>query len=157
MKYTWLILIQLCASIAFGQTMGARTGGGNLNNGLYNAANLEYIDILEATGAKLARVNLYPNDFWNFATNLPKTDYADSLLLYLAAKDIGVVLLFEHYADFVALGQPLGDYSKWQQIGAAFAQRYAPGSVFFSSNGFPGYGVQYYTAINEPDLGSYMP
>lgn len=137
--------------------MGLKTGGGNLNNGLYNASNLEYIDILESTGAQMARVNLYPNDYWDFVNNTPKTTYADFLLLYLATKDIYVVLLFEHYADFVALGQPLGDYSKWYQIGSAFADRYQPGSSFFTSNGFANYGVQYYTAINEPDLGSYMP
>jgi len=139
------------------QTISMSTGGGNLNNGAYNLTNLLYADILESTGAKMVRVNLYPNDYWDFANDEPRTNYADLMLLHLAEKNIQVVFLFEHYASFVSLGQPLGDYSKWHQIGAAFADRYQPGSAFFASNGYPNYGVIYYTAINEPDIGGYMP
>jgi hypothetical protein len=139
------------------QTIEYKTGGGNLNNGLLDAANIQRIVTLQATGSKMVRVNLYPNDYWNFTSNLPKTNYADSLLLNLASKNIHVVLIFEHYANFVNLGYPLGNYSKWFQIGKEFAFRYKPGGSFFTTNGFPNYGVQYYTAINEPDIGGFMP
>ncbi|MCA6361824.1 MAG: T9SS type A sorting domain-containing protein [Bacteroidetes bacterium] len=151
---SFAIAIQLTAVC---QPLQFRTGGGNLNNGLFNSTNIQYISILENSGAKMTRVNLYPYDYWDFVNNVPETNYADSLLLYLASKNIRVVLLFEHYVYFVSLGQPLGTYSKWQQIGSAFANRYKPGSAFFTSNGYPNYGIEYYTAINEPDIGLYMP
>lgn len=141
----------------FGQMMQYKTGGGNLNNGLFDPSNMQRIGILEMIGAKIVRVNLYPNDYWDFVNNVPKTNYADALLLDLAAKDIRVVLLFEHYANFPSLGQPLGTYTKWQQIGAAFAGRYREGSAFFMANGVTDYGIEYYTAINEPDIGGFMP
>jgi hypothetical protein len=156
-KYIFFFVVLVFQVCAFCQTIENRTGGGNMNNGLYDAPNIQRISILETTGAKMTRINLYPNDYWDFVNNVPETNYADSLLLYLASKDIRVVLLFEHYAYFVSLGQPLGDYSKWQQIGFAFANRYKPGGAFFTSNGYPNYGVEYFTAINEPDIGSYMP
>jgi hypothetical protein len=143
------------ATVLWGQNPASLSGGGNLNNGTFSLINKQKVDILKNMGVKMARISLYPGDYWDENLKKAVPQKLDSLILYMAKNGIKALVLFEYYGNYPSLGSPLGKYSKWFDIGKAFAARFSKGSAFFTSNGYANYGISYYSAINEPDISGY--
>ncbi|HPA17835.1 MAG TPA: hypothetical protein PLU30_08800 [Verrucomicrobiae bacterium] len=131
---------------AGGDTIGAVCGGGNLYRGEYAAK----LATLASLKAGVARISLYPNDY--FERTAPSPARIDVALLATLRAGIEPYVMFEfrHNYDSAAPNMPDRNYPDWFSIGKAFAGRFAPGAEFLRSNGVTN-GVRRWAAINEPD------
>jgi hypothetical protein len=135
------------------------SGSGNFTNGEVTGAVATQFDTLAAAGAHAIRMSVYP--YWYCGKDQPTPDKLDAQIL--AAQQRGVrtiIILFEYsgqYAKHPDLPNQLGDGSKWQAIGRAFAGRFAPNSEFLISHGIHDWGATIYQAINEPDIDRTIP
>jgi len=120
---------------------GVRLGGGNIPA----AGDAAKLDLLHDLGASVCRIPLSPREYWDGGKPVPER--ADAGILQAQARGIEPVLLFEYYTRWK---EPLGDAAKWKAVGAAFAERFRPGSAWLTERGIRGWGVSVYTAINEP-------
>jgi hypothetical protein len=119
-----------------------RLGGGNLPAGGDPAK----FGLLRDLGASVCRLPLSPREYWDGGKAVPER--ADAGVLMAHAHGIEPVLLFEYYTRWK---ETLGDRAKWLAIGAAFAERFRPGSPWLEKQGIRGWGITVYTAINEPE------
>jgi hypothetical protein len=122
-------------------------GGGNFTNGDTGTISVDQYNALTTLGAKMCRMNLYPNYYWNGSVGTPTTQ--DSAVLQAHSNGITPMILFEYYASY----NDLGGYNKWYAIGRDFAARFKPNSPWLSAQGINGWGITVYSAINEPDIG----
>ncbi|MDX6403845.1 MAG: hypothetical protein QOH70_1300 [Blastocatellia bacterium] len=127
-------------------------GSGNFNNGGgdYGTAAEQY-SALTILGAKMSRMNLYPDHYWNGSAATPTA--VQSAVLQAHTNNNTPMILFEYYTN---LGS-LGDYNKWFAIGRDFATQYRPNSPWLASQGVTGWGISVYSAINEPDAANAIP
>jgi hypothetical protein len=123
-------------------------GSGNFLTGNGTSLNTSQFKALNTAGAGSARFALEPGDYYDDSSSTVLFG-ADSLIVLAHQYGIRPLLHFEYYTSFTT---PLGDYSKWSAIGAAYAQRYAAGSTWLTSQGISDWGVTTYEAINEPDI-----
>jgi hypothetical protein len=125
-----------------------RFGGGNFTNGEVNETVLQQINILKLYNSGSCRINLYPYEYWDFDFNVPSFA-ADSIITLLLKDAIEPIILFEHYGHYT---EPIGGYTRWYDIGHAYAARYKANSSFLLSKGIVNRGIKLYEAFNEPDL-----
>ena len=124
---------------------GAMTGSGNfyLNDASANAK----IDIMNKVGAKIVRVPIHPPQYWKGKNpNNPKPEAFDDLFLNAYNNGIVPMLIFAHNGKSASIGT----YENWYKTGKAFAERFAPNSPWLLSQGIRGWGIEIYSAINEP-------
>ena len=133
--------------------VGSIIGAGNFTNGDNSAATVSQFDALNTLGGKLARINLYPNYYYNDSTSTVNTSI-DGTMLTASQKGITPIVLFEYYHGY---SNPIGGYSKWFSIGQTYATRYSPGGTWGVANGVPNFGVKVFTAFNEPDHSNGIP
>lgn len=123
---------------------GRITGSGNFTDG--TTQDIAQFDALNTVGARMARFNLYPGSYYSGSS--PTPEVLDDQMLQAVQCGITPMILFEFYGSY---GE-LPDYTYWQSIGEAFAERFAPGGSFARANKLGQWGVSVYTAINEPDI-----
>jgi hypothetical protein len=128
------------------------TGGGNITNGLAGTAEAEKYDAINSYTAKMVRMNLYPNYYYNDSTGQTKASTSDKAMLQAYNTGITPIVLFEYYGNYT---NPLGDYKKWYKIGHDFAERFGPGGTWAQENSISDWGVTVFQAINEPDAGTW--
>lgn len=135
-------------------------GGGNFTNGLVDAAMTTQFDILAAAGAHAIRMNVYGVDYYD-TDGQPTPNKLDAQVLQAHQNGVRTILLLLEYYDKVGQqpgpGNELGDQNKWQAIGKAFAERFAPNSAFFTSQGIHDWGITIYEAMNEPNIDRQIP
>lgn len=134
------------------QNPGAIMGSGNFNagDGEYGTAAEQY-DALNFLGAKMSRLNIYPDRYWSGSAPTPTV--VQNAVLEARSKNNTPMILFEYYSEW----GPLGDYNKWFAIGRDFATQFRPNSPWLVSQGITGWGISVYSAINEPDLAVDIP
>eukprot|EP00038_Savillea_parva_P010270 m.189111 g.189111 ORF g.189111 m.189111 type:complete len:475 (-) comp17639_c0_seq1:53-1477(-) len=141
----------------------AGLGGGNVgtNGGTPSGETLAQLDALKVIGAGGTRTNLYPNAYIHNGNNWSHStpQVMDDLMLAAATRGVVPILLFEYYAPQMLNASGFGSYNDWYGIGAAFASHVGPHGTWSTSPQAkaagipPDYGITWYTAINEPDLG----
>ena len=126
-------------------------GSGNFDLEFNSDFGTQY-DVLNTNGVKVARINLYSGNYWNGSA--PVTDVVtDNTIKQAYSKGITPMIHFSYYAkDLNQYNVTFGGTAKWYAIGRAFALRYAPNSSWLQSQGINNWGVNLYTAFNEPDL-----
>ena len=126
-------------------------GGGNFTNGEVYPGVLAQFRALNAAGAKMCRVNVYPSVYlvandWG----RPNPRVLDAVMAEAHRHGITPVILFEYYADYYKnIG--FGTRAQWQALGRAFAERYRPGGTWAREHRVTGWGVRVYSAMNEPE------
>ena len=131
-------------------------GGGNFTNGNVGKE-LDYqIQVLKSLGANRCRVNLYPDAYLmnrNWDSVNPKP--IDAVMLKLHAAGIRPMLLLEYYSQYQG-EHGLGSLEQWKVIGKTLATRYRPGGEWAKENNITdGFGIDLYTAFNEPEPGDF--
>jgi hypothetical protein len=101
----------------------------------------------------MCRFPVSPNDY-GLDSGQPHPERLDKLMLLAHRHEIEPILLFEYYTR---TNPSLHDAARWQVIGRAYAQRFQPNSEWLKSQGIHGWGVRYYSAINEPTWKSNNP
>src|ERR1041385_562831 len=88
-------------------------GGGNFPNGGGDVSNnaVDQYNALNTLGAKMSRMNIYPDHYWNGSAATPSA--VQSAVLQAHRFNVTPMILFEYYSN---LGT-LGDYNKWFAIG----------------------------------------
>jgi subtilase family serine protease len=134
---------------------GAKMGGGNFVDGETGTDIVNRYTALSILGARMCRMNLYPDNYYVGSAAVPTLQ--DAAILQAHANNITPMFLFEYYGDYAQQGIPLGGYSKWFAIGRDFATRFRPNSPWLISQGINGWGVSVYSAMNEPDNEGLIP
>jgi len=146
-----LSVIALCfplfspASARAETTVGQIIGGGNVT--LRESDYSRKFEILEKLGAGMCRIPVNESIYDPSKEKGPQPERLDAVILAAHRHGIEPILLFEYYTRW---NGPLGGSDRWQAIGRAFAERFAPGSEWLRSQGIARWGVQTYSAINEP-------
>jgi len=120
---------------------GRRIGGGNIPV----RGDKAKLEALKAIEAGMCRVPVDARAYWDGRAATPEK--ADAAVLMAHRYGITPMLLFEYYTRWHG---ELGGYDKWRAIGRAFAERFRPDSGWLKSKGIRGWGVTFYSAINEP-------
>ena len=136
-------LVPLTTASALRADVPATIGGGNLHS-VPKAG--EQLKALNAVGAGMCRFPVSPNDY-GLDSGRPRPERLDKLMLLAHEHGIEPILLFEYYTR---TNRSLHDAARWQVIGKAYAERFQPNSDWLKSQGIHGWGVRYYSAINEP-------
>ncbi len=130
-------------------------GSGNFENGNGDggtgATAADQYNALTILGAKMSRMNIYPDHYWNGSAATPTA--VQSGILQAHTNGNTPMILFEYYTNLGALG----DYNKWYAIGRDFATQFRPNSPWLTSQGVTGWGISVYGAINEPDNANAIP
>ncbi len=126
-------------------------GGGNIDRNLAKAE--VKFKALNAVGAGMCRIPVSPGDY-GLDTGQPYPERLDELILLAHQHRIEPILLFEYYTRW---HPKLHDHARWSLIGRAYAERFQPNSEWLKSKGIAGWGVRYYSAINEPTWKSNNP
>ncbi|MCM3702102.1 hypothetical protein [Paenibacillus macerans] len=143
-----MLLGQNALGSASAQDIGSMMGGGNFTDG--STTQTKRFEGLNAIGAGMARVNVYPQYY--YANGAPTPERLDKMMLQAYKYGITPMILFEYYGSYADNGLPIGDYDKWYSIGQAFAERFRPNGTWAQKSGIQDWGVSIYTAINEPDV-----
>jgi len=135
--------------------IGAMMGGGNFTNGATDAVTVQQFKALQAVGAKMCRINLYPGHYvrrrdWN----TPNARSIDGVMKLAYQYGVTPIVLFEYYTDYYQ-NEGFGNYQQWFGIGQAFAARYRPNGSWGQENGIKDWGITIYTAMNEPEPGEF--
>ncbi len=133
----------------------AMMGGGNFPNGEVNDQTLGKLQALNALGAGMCRVNVYPS-FYLIDNDWSRPNVAVLDEFMDAAHEHGItpMILFEYYTEYhPQFG--FGSEEQWFALGQAFAQRYRPDGTWARERGVRDFGVSLYTAINEPEPGEF--
>ena len=145
MKQSCLLTMLWIFPVSLMADPGAMMGGGNFYPDRLEQAQLRF-DILNQIGAGMCRIAVSENEYFtNSGTS--HSEKLDDLILLAHKHGIKPMLLFEYYTKW---NGPLGGHNKWFMVGQAFARRFAPNSPFLKSQGIKNWGVQFYSAINEP-------
>jgi len=122
-------------------------GGGNFPDGTVDKTARSSFKALNAAGATMCRMNLYPAQYYDENAKKVKTTIDNA---FLTAHQYGItpMVLFEYYWNFP---NPVGDYSKWFAIGQEYAKRYRPGGDWPQANNIENFGISVFSAFNEPD------
>jgi subtilase family serine protease len=146
------ILISLTPALHAQTNPGAMMGGGNFDggDGETGTAQQQY-DALNYLGARMSRLNIYPDRYWSGSAATPTL--LQNAVLEAHANNNTPMILFEYYTEW----GPLGDYNKWFAIGREFATQFRPNSPWLVSQGVTGWGISVYSAINEPDNAQDIP
>ncbi|MBV9470908.1 MAG: hypothetical protein JO316_26935 [Abitibacteriaceae bacterium] len=163
MKYHYLSILLLfftLSSMGYVQADPSRlSGGGNFTNGATDATVQQQFNALAEAGAGAVRLNLYPGEY--FANSKPLPSHLDAQVLLAHQHGVQtIILLFEYYGSYQKPDGPphqLGGYAKWHDIGAAFAERFAPNSAWLKSKGINNWGITIFQAFNEPDAEKSIP
>ena len=121
----------------------ATIGGGNLHSGSKAEVQMKALNVV---GAGMCRFPVSPNDY-GLDSGQPRPERLDKLMLLAHRHGIEPILLFEYYTR---TNPSLHDAARWQVVGRAYAERFQPNSEWLTSQGIDGWGVRYYSAINEP-------
>jgi hypothetical protein len=117
--------------------------------------------ICACTADRSWHVRRYPASYIKNGNNWshPVPESMDEFMTAAAAAGVTPIILFEYYAPQFLNQSGFGSYDQWFGIGAAFAKHLGPHGTWATSPAAvaagvpPGFGVTWYTAINEPDLG----
>lgn len=120
-------------------------GGGNIT--LRESDYTRNLEILQNLGAGMCRIPVNESIYYPQREAKPLPERLDAVILAAHRHGIEPILLFEYYTRWQG---PLGGSEKWQAIGRAFAERFAPGSEWLRAQGIYDWGVRTYSAINEP-------
>lgn len=146
-----LPLVWVGGALAETSTPAQLIGGGNFTNG--EVKELDYqVEVLNSVGANRCRISLYPDAYvLNRNWDQPNPKPIDAVMLRLHAAGIRPMLLLEYYAHYQA-ERGLGTYEQWKGIGKTLAERYRPGGTWAKENNIAdGFGIELYTAFNEPE------
>ena len=109
-------------------------------------------ELLNNVGVKWTRTVLYPKlDYWSGIGLTPNPNVLDEFMLEAYEHRIQPMLLFAHNGKWTSIG----DYQKWYDTGFAFANRFKPNSSWLVSQGIENWGIQIYSAVNEPELANF--
>ena len=144
-------LLAAATSFAAPTTIPEMLGGGNIHHNLQRAE--PQLKALNTVGAKMCRIPVSPGDY-GLETGEPHPERLDKLILLADQHGIEPILLFEYYTRW---HESLQGSERWRTIGRAYAARFAPDSDWLKSKGISGWGVRYYSAINEPTWKSNNP
>ena len=142
-----LVVVVACGTAVFGGgNVASRLDGGNFGPGRVEETARKF-EILRAIGAGMCRVTVSENEYYPAHTKMPRPERFDALILQAYKYGVTPMILFEYYTRW---NGPLGGHEKWYAVGKAFAERFAPDSAWLQSQGIRGWGVTFYSAINEP-------
>ena len=154
MKKIVLFLTLVTSGLSFAQDLPSMSGGGNFTNGNFGVQTKQQLKILkDYYGVGKARINLYPNYYYNKQQAKATPASIDSVMILFYESGIEPILLFEYYGSY----NDLGTKQKWETIGREFAKKWAPNSAHLISKGIKNWGIKHYTLINEPDLDQSIP
>lgn len=137
----------LAAPAARAGDIPGRLGGGNIESGRDLQKGAKKLEVLRQLGAGMCRIPVSAHDYWAGPQGAPHPERLDALIKLAHAHGVTPILLFEYYTRH---GGELGGHDKWFKIGQAYAGRFKPGSEWLRSQGIRGWGVTFYSAINEP-------
>ena len=132
----------------------SRIGGGNIGVRRDLSRAEAQLTILRDLGCGMCRIPLAESIYCSPRDKRPHPEACDDLVLLCRRYDIEPIFLCEYYTRWAG---PLGGYEKWKTVGRALAERFAPDSPWLRSKGVEGWGVRFYTAINEPTWKSNNP
>ena len=146
------IALALAASAA--ADVPARIGGGNvmIRRNLSEAE--RQLAVLRDLGCGMCRIPLAESIYFSPRDKRPHPEQCDDLVLLCHRHGVTPIFLCEYYTRW---NGPLGGYEKWKTIGRALAERFRPDSPWLASKGVRGWGVRFYTAVNEPTWRSNNP
>ncbi len=125
----------------------SRMGGGNI----MLARDLQQAErqfrALQAAGVGMCRFPIGKNDYWTPPRGRPSPERHDALVLAAHRHGVQPIMLFEYYTRWHG---EIGDRKQWRQIGRAYARRFRPNSSFFKEHGIEDWGIDFFTAVNEP-------
>lgn len=133
-----------------------RIGGGNLVTFLTGAAMANHYQALHKIGVRTARMNSYG---WRDLERVPTPDDFDAAMLEAYTNGITPIILLEYEGSYQFLDtpQPIGSYEDWYEAGRIYAKRFGRGGDWARENGAGDWGVDIFTAINEPDVQTTIP
>jgi hypothetical protein len=138
------------------ETLRWRVGGGNIVTHLTGAPTAQLYAALAGVGAKLGRMNSYG---WRDLNRKPLPENFDAAMLEAYRRGITPIILLEYEGSYQTLKppQPIGSYSDWFAAGKAMAARFQPDGEWGRKHGINGWGVNVFSAINEPDVQASIP
>ena len=127
--------------------MGAMMGSGNLNLNNSDLVKEAKFKALNNVGAELVRIPIHPSQYWKKSNPAyPTPENLDQIVLDAYKHAIKPIILFSHDGKKA----PIGNYRQWYNTGNAFAKRFAPNSPWLLSQGIKNWGIEVYSAKNEP-------
>jgi hypothetical protein len=132
----------------------SQIGGGNVMVRRDLAEAERQLAVLRDLGCGMCRIPLAESIYFSPRDKRPHPDECDALVLLCRRYGVEPIFLCEYYTRWAG---PLGGYEKWKTVGRALAERFRPDSPWLRSKGIAGWGVRFYTAINEPTWKSNNP
>lgn len=145
------------ASHAGEQTpMRQRIGGGNMVTFLTGAPTANLYQALRKIGARMGRMDSYG---WRDLERVPTPHDFDAAMREAYDNGITPIILLEYEGSYQFLDppQPIGSYEDWYEAGRVYAERFGRGGAWARENGAGDWGVDVFTAINEPDVQATIP
>jgi hypothetical protein len=122
-------------------------GSGNLYAGDSISTSDDKLNGLNQVGVKIVRIGIYPSQYWKQEnSNSPNPQNLDETILNVYKHGIKPMILFAHDGKTASIGT----YDQWYKTGLAFAKRFKPNSSWLLSQGIKNWGIEVYSAVNEP-------
>ncbi len=141
-----IILSVQSNAFSYAQSPAKLLGGGNISYRNINESQ-QRLQILADLGCGYCRIPVHPDEYRPNDTGDTAASKLDRVIILAHENGIKPILLFEYYTKWHG---PIGDYEDWYKTGKAFAKRFAPNSDWLKEQGIENWGVEHYTAINEP-------
>lgn len=111
---------------------------------------------LKKIGARMGRMDSYG---WRDLQRVPTPHDFDAAMLEAYTNGITPIILLEYEGSYQFLDppQPVGSYDDWYQAGRTYARRFGRGGDWARENNAGDWGVDIFTAINEPDVQTTIP
>ncbi len=136
------------------EDLASMIGSGNTGVRSPRSVTISRFKVLNEVGVKWTRTVLYPKpDYWSGPGLTPNPSVLDEFMLEAYKHGIQPMLLFAHNGKWATIG----DYQKWYDTGFAFADRFKPNSSWLISQGIKNWGIQVYSAVNEPSVVDFLP
>ena len=127
--------------------VGSMMGSGNLNLNNSDLVKEAKFKALKNVNAGLVRIPIHPSQYWKKSNPAyPTPENLDRIVLSAHKHGIKPMILFAHDGKKA----PIGSYKQWYNTGNAFAKRFAPNSPWLLSQGIKNWGIEVYSAKNEP-------
>jgi hypothetical protein len=125
----------------------SRMGGGNIMLGRDLQQAERQFRALRAAGVGMCRFPVGKDDYWAQPEGQPRPERHDALVLAAHRHGVRPIILFEFYTRWHG---EIGDHEQWRRVGRAYAQRFGPNSSFLKEHGIQDWGIDFFTAVNEP-------
>ncbi|MFO8011780.1 MAG: hypothetical protein R6X20_00605 [Phycisphaerae bacterium] len=142
-----LLMVAMLSVAPAAADVPSQIGGGNIMVRRDLSRAERQLKTLRDLGCGMCRIPLSESIYFSPRDKQPHPEQCDALVLLCRRYGVEPIFLCEYYTRWAG---PLGGYEKWKTVGRALAERFRPDSPWLRSKGVRGWGVRFYTAVNEP-------